>query len=145
MNTATQALSNVLSETYAIYLKTHNYHWNVEGIQFQQLHTMFEVQYREMQEATDELAERIRALGAYAPNGYTALFKDVKVGEARDGLSATEMLTDLKKSHEILINTLKEALIVIRTADDDVSEGMILDRMNIHEKTLWMIRSSLVS
>ena len=132
-------LSKLLADTYAVYLKTHGYHWNVRGPNFGSLHALFMTQYTEMWTAIDEIAERVRALGELAPQGYAAFDKlsDIKDGDpAKD---AQAMLKELIKDHKTLIATAKTA----REGADDVTAAVIDARVQAHEKHAWMLKSSL--
>ncbi|MEM1396938.1 MAG: DNA starvation/stationary phase protection protein [Pseudomonadota bacterium] len=139
-----EALKGVLSDTYVLYLKTHSFHWNVTGPRFNSLHTLFEEQYRDMWAALDELAERVRALGYFAP----ASAEDFK---ERSGLTSagteppsdTAMIEALLQDHETLIRRSREALETADNADDTASEDLLTQRIQTHEKMAWMLRSSL--
>ena len=137
-----QALNNVLADTYVLYQKTHAYHWNVTGPQFHTLHTMFEEQYREMWTALDELAERVRALGHFAPASGKA-FSDTAAIESADAEppTAAAMVSNLLDGHETLIRRAREALETADDADDAASEDLLTQRIQSHEKTAWMLRS----
>jgi starvation-inducible DNA-binding protein len=141
--TAAEGLSKLLADTYAVYLKTHGYHWNVRGPNFAQLHSLFMSQYTEMWAAIDEVAERIRALGELAPQGYGAFgnLSSIKDGDPNKG--ANEMIKDLIASHEALIGTLYGVLPAAQEAGDEVTASLITDRLTAHEKHAWMLRSSL--
>ena len=132
-------LSHLLADTYAVYLKTHGYHWNVRGPNFASLHTLFMTQYTEMWTAIDLIAERIRALGELAPQGYGAFGKlsDVKDGDPTQ--SAEAMLRELLADHATLIATAKAA----REGADDVTAAVIDARVDAHQKHAWMIRATL--
>ncbi|MFZ5718729.1 MAG: Dps family protein [Pseudomonadota bacterium] len=132
-------LSKLLADTYAVYLKTHGYHWNVRGPNFGSLHALFMTQYTEMWTAIDEIAERVRALGELAPQGYAAFDKlsDIKDGDPSKDWQA--MLKELIKDHKTLIATAKAA----REGADDVSAAVIDARVQAHEKHAWMLRSTL--
>lgn len=138
-----EGLAKLLADTYAVYLKTHGYHWNVRGPNFSQLHTLFMAQYTEMWTAIDEVAERIRALGEFAPQGYGAFgnLSSIKDGDPSKG--AEEMLKDLIASQETLVGTLYAILPLAQQAGDEVSASLISDRLTAHEKHVWMLRSSL--
>ena len=138
-----EGLAKLLADTYAVYLKTHGYHWNVRGPNFSQLHTLFMAQYTEMWTAIDEVAERIRALGELAPQGYGAFgnLSSIKDGDPSKG--AEEMLKDLIASQEALVGTLYAILPAAQAAGDEVSASLISDRLTAHEKHIWMLRSSL--
>ncbi|ESQ80130.1 Dps family protein [Asticcacaulis sp. YBE204] len=136
-------LSKVLADSYNLYLKTHGYHWNVRGPQFNSLHTMFMAQYTEMWTALDEIAERIRALGELAPMSGSAFgnLSSIKEGDATN--SANAMLKELAEGHKTLIATLKNALKVADDAGDDPTVDLLTTRLAAHEKFLWMISATL--
>jgi len=134
-------LSVLLADTYTLYLKTHNYHWNVTGPMFQTLHTLFETQYTELAIAVDDIAERIRALGEFAPGSYKEYAKLTSLKEA-DGIpSAEEMIKDLVKGQEAIAKTARSIVPVAEGASDEVSLDLLTQRMTVHEKTAWMLRS----
>lgn len=135
------ALQQVLADTYALYFKTHSYHWNVEGIHFHALHALFEEQYTEMWQAIDEIAERIRALDAYAPANYDEMVANTRVVKDVGVPNAQDMIQNLIAAHGVVIESAKEALAVAQESEDEVSSDTCLARMNIHEKTLWMLKS----
>lgn len=136
-----EGLSVLLADTYTLYLKTHNYHWNVTGPMFQTLHTLFETQYNELALAVDEIAERIRALGEFAPGSYKQYAKLTSIKEA-DGIpSAEEMIKDLVKGQEAIAKTARSIVPVADEASDEVSLDLLTQRMTVHEKTAWMLRS----
>lgn len=138
-----EGLSKLLADSYAVYLKTHGYHWNVRGPNFSQLHSLFMAQYTEMWTAIDEVAERIRALGELAPQGYGAFGNLSAIKDGDPTKNAEAMLKDLIESHETLIATLYAALPAAQEAGDEVSASLISDRLTAHEKHVWMLRSSL--
>lgn len=138
-----EGLAKLLADTYAVYLKTHGYHWNVRGPNFSQLHTLFMAQYTEMWTAIDEVAERIRALGELAPQGYGAFANLSSIKDGDPTQNAEEMLNDLIASQETLVGTLYAILPVAQQAGDEVSASLISDRLTAHEKHVWMLRSSL--
>ena len=138
-----EGLAKLLADTYAVYLKTHGYHWNVRGPNFSQLHTLFMAQYTEMWTAIDEVAERIRALGELAPQGYGAFGNLSSIKDGDPSRNAEEMLKDLIASQETLIGTLYAILPAAQEAGDEVSASLIWDRLTAHEKHVWMLRSSL--
>ena len=138
-----EGLAKLLADTYAVYLKTHGYHWNVRGPNFSQLHTLFMAQYTEMWTAIDEVAERIRALGELAPQGYGAFGNLSSIKDGDPSKNAEEMLNDLIASQETLIGTLYAILPAAQEAGDEVSASLISDRLTAHEKHIWMLRSSL--
>jgi starvation-inducible DNA-binding protein len=138
-------LSKLLADTYAVYLKTHGYHWNVRGPNFASLHALFMEQYTEMWNAIDDVAERIRALGAFAPQGYRtfANLSGVQDGDPERG--AEGMLAELVRDHETLIATARATLPRAQEATDEVTASLISDRLTAHEKHAWMLRASLGS
>jgi len=138
-----EGLSRLLADTYAVYLKTHGYHWNVEGPNFAALHQLFMAQYTEIWTAIDLVAERIRALGAYAPQGYGAFgrLSGVKDGDPEQGAEA--MLAELVRDHETLVATARAARQAAEAEGDDVTASLIDDRIDAHEKHAWMLRASL--
>ncbi|KRS20272.1 UNVERIFIED_CONTAM: hypothetical protein NCL1_01986 [Trichonephila clavipes] len=134
-------LSVLLADTYTLYLKTHNYHWNVTGPMFQTLHTLFETQYTELAVAVDDIAERIRALGEFAPGSYKEYAKLTNLKEA-DGIpSAEEMIKDLVKGQEAIAKTARSIVPVADGASDEVTLDLLTQRMTVHEKNAWMLRS----
>lgn len=137
------ALSRVLADTYTLYLKTHNFHWNVTGPQFNTLHTMFETQYTELATAVDLIAERIRALGHPAPGSYKAYSKLSSIAEAEGVPSATEMLKQLVEGHEAVAKTARKVFPMAEKADDQPTADLMTERLQVHEKTAWMLRSML--
>jgi starvation-inducible DNA-binding protein len=136
-------LSRLLADTYTLYLKTHNYHWNVEGPMFQTLHTMFETQYTELALAVDLIAERIRALGHYAPGSYAQYAKLSSIKEETGVPSAQEMIKDLTKGNEAVSKTARELFPVVDKSSDEPTADLLTQRMQTHEKTAWMLRSLL--
>ena len=137
-----EGLSRVLADTYTLYLKTHNFHWNVEGPRFRELHLMFEEQYTELATAVDDIAERIRALGCKAPGSYAAFSALGTIKEADGMPDADEMVRTLAEDHGKVIQTIRNALPSAQEAGDEASVGMMVDRLTIHEKTAWMLRAS---
>jgi starvation-inducible DNA-binding protein len=138
-----EALSNVLADTFTLYLKTHNFHWNVTGPMFHTLHLMFEEQYNELWLAGDAIAERIRALGCTAPGSYREFSKLTYLREPEAVLSATEMIAELLRDHETCARTARWALAIARTAVDAPTEDLLTQRLIAHEKTAWMLKSML--
>lgn len=136
-------LSHLLADTYTLYLKTHNYHWNVEGPMFQTLHTMFETQYNELALAVDLIAERIRALGHYAPGSYAQYAKLSSIKEETGVPSAQDMIKNLVKGNEAVSKTAREMFPVVEKSSDEPTADLLTQRMQIHEKTAWMLRSLL--
>jgi starvation-inducible DNA-binding protein len=136
-----EALSKVLADTFLLYLKTHNFHWNVEGPQFLALHAKFEEQYRDLWNSIDDIAERIRALG-HTATGTTVKFTELS--DIREKLavpSAAAMLRELASDHETAANTIRAALSTAQAAGDEATAGLLADRLAYHEKQLWMMRS----
>jgi starvation-inducible DNA-binding protein len=138
-------LSRLLADSYTLYLKTHNYHWNVTGPQFNTLHTMFEQQYTELATAVDEIAERIRALGVSAPGSYRAFADMTSIDEAAGGESAEEMIRQLVLGQEAVVRTAREAFPAADAANDEPTADLLTQRMQNHEKNAWMLRSMLDS
>ncbi len=136
-------LSRLLADSYTLYLKTHNYHWNVTGPRFRDLHLLFEEQYTELATAVDLIAERVRTLGFPAPGTYRAFAKLTQIEEDEAIPSAEEMLQNLITAQETLVRTAREVLPAAQTADDESSASLIADRMVVHEKSAWMLRSLL--
>lgn len=136
-------LSKLLADTYTLYLKTHNYHWNVTGPMFQTLHLMFETEYKELAEAVDLIAERIRALGFPSPGSYAEFAKIATVKEAQGVPEANKMIRDLVKGHEIVARTARDAFPYADEVNDEASADLLTERMRTHEKTAWMLRSLL--
>jgi starvation-inducible DNA-binding protein len=139
----TEGLSRLLADTYTLYLKTHNYHWNVTGPMFQTLHLMFEDQYNELALAVDLIAERIRALGAPAPGSYTAFTALSSVPEDHDVPDATEMIRRLVVGQETVARTARSVFPAVEKAHDEPTADLLTQRLQIHEKTAWMLRSLL--
>ena len=139
------SLNKVLADSYALYLKTHGYHWNVRGSNFQSLHVLLEGQYQEEWAALDDIAERIRALGELAPMGYGAFgnLSSLKDGNPENEWEA--MLSELKADNETVIRTLREAFPVADDAGDEATADLLTQRLQAHEKHAWMIRSTLGS
>ena len=136
-------LGGFLADTYTLVVKSHGYHWNVTGPQFFSLHAMFEEQYTDMWTAADVIAERIRALGTYAPGSFADFTKIAQVKEATGVPSASEMVADLARDHELLAASARRILAALDGANDDATEDLITQRLQFHEKTSWMLRSSL--
>lgn len=138
------ALTSVLADTYSLYLKTHGYHWNVEGPNFKTLHELFEENYTAMWESMDEIAERIRMLGKYAPMGSPALAEGTTIDATDNGVpDANTMVQNLVAGHEAWLQTAASALNVAEEAGDPGTEGLLGDLITAHEKMAWMLRSSL--
>ena len=136
-------LSHLLADSYTLYLKTHNYHWNVTGPLFNTLHTLFEEQYVELAAAVDEIAERIRALGVLAPGSYSAFADMTSIDEETGHPSAEDMIANLVKGQEAVVRTARKALPAAQDAGDEPTVDLLTQRMQIHEKNAWMLRSML--
>lgn len=134
-------LSRLLADTYTLYLKTHSYHWNLTGPMFQTLHTMFMTQYTELGLAVDEIAERIRALGHFAPGSYGAYSKLSSIKEDSGVPPATDMIANLVKGNEAVARTAREVFPIANGANDQPTCDLLTQRMQIAEKTAWMLRS----
>lgn len=134
-------LKKLLADSYSLYLQTHNFHWNVTGPMFPQLHGMFETQYMELSVAVDEIAERIRSLGIAAPGTYKAFTELSSINEVDGVPVASEMVRLLTLGHEQVVRTCRLALSVAQKADDESSASLISDRMRTHEKIAWMLRA----
>src|SRR6185437_666047 len=142
--TMAETLARVLANTYTLYLKTHNYHWNVTGPQFASLHTLFETQYTELAGAVDTIAERIRALGHVAPGSYVAFGKLSEVKEAPDSPpEAMQMIRELAADNEALTKLADKANAVADENDDVASGDMMIERMQVDDKAAWMLRAHL--
>lgn len=136
-------LAHLLADTYTLYLKTHNYHWNVTGPMFNTLHLMFETQYNELALAVDLVAERIRALGHRAPGSYSEFAKLSSIDESKGVPSAKKMIADLVKGQEAVTRTARSILPAVEKAGDEPTADLLTQRMQVHEKTAWMLRSLL--
>ena len=136
-----EGLKRLLADSYTLYLQTHNFHWNVTGPHFRELHLMFEEHYTELATAVDEIAERIRTLDVAAPGTYKSFAQFSSIEEVEGVPGAQEMVSLLTKGHEQVVKTCREALGPAQEAEDESSAGLISDRMRIHEKTAWMLRA----
>ena len=136
-------LSCLLADTYTLYLKTHNFHWNVKGPMFQTLHLMFETQYNELALAVDLIAERIRALGFPAPGTYKAYAKLSSIPETDGVPEAREMIRLLVEGQEAVARTARKVFPLVDKAADEPSADLLTQRMQVHEKTAWMLRALL--
>ncbi len=136
-------LARLLADSYSLYLKTHNYHWNVTGPQFNTLHQMFEGQYTELAAAVDEIAERIRALGIKAPGSYSDFAKLTEIEEGSGDERAEEMIRQLVIGQETVARTAREAFPAAEAASDEATADLLTQRMQLHEKNAWMLRSML--
>lgn len=138
-----EGLSKLLADTYTLYLKTHNFHWNVTGPMFQTLHLMFETQYNELALAVDLIAERIRALGFPAPGTYKEFAKLSSIAEADGVPTADEMIRQLVAGQEAVVRTARSIFPAVDGANDEPTADLLTQRMQVHEKTAWMLRSLL--
>ncbi|WP_036666490.1 Dps family protein [Paludibacterium yongneupense] len=138
-----QGLSRLLADSYTLYLKTHNFHWNVTGPMFQTLHLMFEQQYTELSLAVDLIAERIRALGHPAPGSYAEFARLTSIEEASGVPRAEDMIRQLVEGHETLCRTARSLFPDVDRAADEPSADLLTQRLQVHEKTAWMLRSLL--
>ncbi len=136
-------LSKLLADTYTLYLKTHNFHWNVTGPMFQTLHLMFEGQYTELALAVDMIAERIRALGMPAPGTYKEFAKLSSINEEEGVPTAEDMIKKLVEGQEAVARTARSIFPVVDKANDEPTADLLTQRLQIHEKTAWMLRSLL--
>lgn len=134
-------LAKFLADTYTLYMKTHSFHWNVTGPMFKSLHDLFEEQYTELWKATDEIAERIRSLGVYAPTGYSEFAQLSSLSEAKGVPAAKDMIKHLVSDHETVAQSAHKTLKVAAEADDEVTQDMMIRRMETHQQAAWMLRS----
>ncbi|HLT04639.1 MAG TPA: Dps family protein [Pseudomonas sp.] len=138
-----EGLSRLLADTYTLYLKTHNFHWNVTGPMFNTLHTMFETQYTELALAVDDIAERIRTLGFPAPGSYAAYARLSSIKEEEGVPSAEEMIRQLVEGQEAVVRTARALFPLLDKVNDEPTADLLTQRMQVHEKTAWMLRSLL--
>lgn len=136
-------LSRILADSYTLYIKTHGHHWNVTGPHFPALHAMFEDQYTELAGAVDTIAERIRAVGGIAPAGYAAFASLTAIAESDNDQPAESMVADLLKGHETAAATAKAVLDTANEAGDEVTVDLMVQRITVHDKAAWMLRSTL--
>jgi starvation-inducible DNA-binding protein len=136
-------LTKVLADAYAVYLKTHGYHWNVRGPEFFSLHNLLEQQYRDIWGALDDVAERIRALGELAPQGYATFANLTSIKDGDPEKDAEGMLQELIRDHGVVIATMRAALETADAEGDDVTVDLLTQRLAAHEKFAWMLRASL--
>lgn len=135
-------LARLLADTYVLYAKTQNFHWNVTGPQFHSLHKMFEEQYLQLALAVDEIAERIRALGFVAPAGLSKFSELSELKDVSGEIAASQMINELLHDHEVIIRNAHKIFTVASELSDEVTEGLISERLTEQEKTAWMLRSS---
>ncbi len=136
-----EGLSHFLADSYTLYLKTHNFHWNVTGPMFNTLHLMFEGQYTELATAVDLIAERIRALGHHAPGSYREYSKLTSIAEAEGVPHAKEMIKQLMEGQEAVVRTARKMLPTAEKASDEATLDLLTQRIQLHEKSAWMLRS----
>lgn len=136
-------LMRLLADTYYLYSKTHGYHWNVTGPMFNTLHVMFMQQYTELWNSIDLIAERIRSLGFFAPAGYAKLSKLTSIPEDESVPAASQMLANLVQGHETVIRTARSILDAANKGNDQASLDLLTQRLDVHEKTAWMLRAML--
>ena len=140
-----KGLARLLADSYTLYLKTHYFHWNVTGPHFKSLHELFELQYTELALAVDTIAERIRALGHTAPGSYAEFSKLTSIKEETSVPAAAKMVELLVDGHETVIRTARGLLALVGEAHDEVTLGLLAARMDVHEKTAWMLRSMVAA
>lgn len=138
-----EGLAKLLADSYTLYLKTHNFHWNVTGPLFSTLHALFEQQYTELAAAVDEIAERIRALGFPAPGSYAEFGRLTSIKEAEGIPAAEEMIRQLVDGQEAVVRTARSIFPVVDAAHDEPTANILTERMQVHEKNAWMLRSLL--
>lgn len=138
-----QELTKVLADSFAVYLKTHGYHWNVRGPEFFGFHNLLEQQYRDIWDALDDIAERIRALGVLAPQSFSGFGNLTAIKDGDPEKDALPMLQELMQDHETLIATARKAFEVASDAGDEASADLMTQRLTAHEKFAWMLRSTL--
>jgi starvation-inducible DNA-binding protein len=136
-----EGLKRLLADSYTLYLQTHNFHWNVTGSQFRELHLMFEEHYTELAIAVDDIAERIRTLDVTAPGTYKEFARLSSIKEVEGVPGSEDMVDLLTKGHEQVVRTSREVLKLAQEADDESTTALVSDRMRIHEKTSWMLRA----
>lgn len=140
-----EGLSRLLADTYTLYLKTHYFHWNVTGPMFNTLHLMFETQYTELALAVDLVAERIRSLNIYAPGTYRDFAKLSSIKESESVPKAQAMIAELVAGHEAVCRTARSVFPAAEAASDEATADLLTQRLQLHEKTAWMLRSLLES
>ncbi len=142
-NTLVTKLKTLLADNYALYLKTQNYHWNVEGTNFKELHSMFEEQYTDLAKAIDTIAELIRGLGEKAPGTFNFYIEMTSIKPGNENASSQQMIKELLEDQILIQKTLQQCLEVSEKARDEVVIGFIIERLTFHRKTSWMLKSSL--
>lgn len=142
MSDVVKKLSILLADTYALYLKTQNYHWHVKGPQFKSLHELFEMQYRELAEAVDEVAERLLILGHKAPASFKDYDRLKTIKDGNSDLNAHDMVSELAKDHGTLVNDLNQSMALAQDMKDEGTVNLLANRISAHEKARWMLRAS---
>lgn len=140
-----RGLSKLLADSYLLYLKTQNYHWNVTGKMFHSLHTLFEEQYKDLASSIDDIAERIRALGEFAPGSFSNFIKVTSIKEENNVPTAEEMILNLLQGNEAVVSTAREIIPLTDSCEDDVTADLLVERMQRHEKNAWMLRSMITN
>lgn len=143
MTNTTKALQTVLSNSYALYLKTQNYHWNVTGHQFNTLHLLFGSQYEDLAMAIDEIAERIRALDELVPANFDIFGENARIKNGNEKASASQMAKDLYEDNQKLSQILNESLKEIQKEGDEATADLLIGRIKIHDKNAWMLKNSI--
>lgn len=138
-----EGLSRLLADSYSLYLKTHYFHWNVTGPMFNSLHLMFETQYTELAVAVDDIAERIRSLDFFAPGTYSEFSKLSSIPESKSVPNAQDMIKELVAGHEAVCRTARSVFPAAEKAEDEATADLLTQRLQVHEKTAWMLRSLL--
>lgn len=136
-----EGLKRLLADSYTLYLQSHNFHWNVTGPQFRELHLMFEEHYTELATAVDDVAERIRTLDVPAPGTYKSFAELSSIKEVEGVPAAKDMVEILTQGHQQVVKTCREVLSIAQEANDESTTSLVSDRMRIHEKTAWMLRA----
>ncbi|MCB1648445.1 MAG: DNA starvation/stationary phase protection protein [Pseudomonadales bacterium] len=136
-----EGLKRLLADSYTLYLQTHNFHWNVTGPQFRELHLMFEEQYTELSVAVDDIAERIRTLDVPAPGTYKEFVALSSIKEVDGVPEGRKMVDILTQGHEMVVKTCRDVLKLAQDGDDESTSALVSDRMRLHEKTAWMLRA----
>ncbi len=140
-DTLTKALKTVLADSYALYLKTHNFHWNVEGKRFYDLHNLFQVQYEELAIAVDDIAETIRQLGEKSPGSFKAFTELTSVKDGDENTSADDMVKELANDQAVIMKSVTAALDHAKEIDDEATIGLLVNRLTVHRKTQWMLEA----
>ncbi len=137
-----QKLSILMADTYALYLKTQNYHWHVTGPQFKSLHELFEIQYQELAEAVDQVAERIRIMGHSSPATFKEFESLKRIQDGNSKLAAKEMVIELARDHDTLVKDLNQVMVLAQENNDEGTSNLLANRIESHEKARWMLKST---